>query len=71
MELLTHLLRLSVVDLTYIKLATEEDKHYRIYQWAVLFKAATWEEIKMIAQQNEFIQEAGNAIYRLTQEERI
>ena len=25
----------------------------------------------MIAQQNEFIQEAGNAIYRLTQEERI
>ncbi len=64
-------LRLSVIDLTHIDLATEEDKRYRIDQWATLFKATTWEEIKMIAQQNEDILAAGNAIYRLTREERI
>ncbi len=64
-------LRLSVVDLTHIDLATKEDKQYRIDQWAALFKATTWEEIKMIAQQNDDILAAGNAVYRLTQEERI
>ena len=64
-------LRLSVVDLTHIDLATEEDKQYHIDQWAALFKAATWEEIKMIAQQNDYLQEASKAYYRLTQEERI
>ena len=32
-------LRLSVVDLTHIDLATKEDKQYRIDQWAALFKA--------------------------------
>lgn len=62
---------LSVVDLTHIDLATEEDKRYHIDQWAALFKAATWEEIKMIAQQNDYLQEASKAYYRLTQEERI
>lgn len=62
---------LSVVDLTHIDLATEEEKRYHIDQWAALFKAATREEIKMIAQQNDYLQEASKAYYRLTQEERI
>ena len=39
---------LSVVDLTKIELATEEDKQYQIDYWASLFKAKTWEELKMI-----------------------
>ena len=59
---------LSVVDLTHIDLATEEDKRYHIDQWAALFKAATWEEIKMIARQNDYLQEASKAHYKLTQE---
>ena len=40
-------LTLNVLDLTRIDLATEEDKKYNIHEWARLFKATTWEEIKM------------------------
>lgn len=51
-------LRLSVLDLTHINLATEEDKQYQIDYWASLFKATTWEELKMLAEKNESIAEA-------------
>lgn len=64
-------LRLSVVDLTHIDLATKEDRQWHIDKWAALFKAATWEEVKMIAQKNESILNAANTIWKLTQEERI
>lgn len=64
-------LRISVLDLTQISLATEEDKAYGIDQWAALFKATTWEEIKMLAQNDEYIKEASDTIYQLTQEEKI
>ncbi len=64
-------LRLSVLDLTHIELATEEDQAFHINDWASLFKAATWEEIKMLAQKDAYIEEACNTIYQLTQEEKI
>ncbi len=35
-----------------IKFATAEDKRYNIDKWAKLFKAKTWEEIKMLAKQD-------------------
>lgn len=56
---------LSVVDLNYIKLATSEDREYQIDYWAALFKATTWEEIKMLAENNTYIQEATETIYQL------
>lgn len=62
---------LSVLDLTKINLATEEDKHYQIDYWASLFKSTTWEELNMLAQNNEYIREASDTIYQLTQEEKI
>lgn len=64
-------LRLSVLDLTQTDLATEEDKAYHTDQWAAFFKATTWEDIKMLAQNDEYINEASNTIYELTQEEKI
>lgn len=64
-------LRLSVLDLTQIDLATEEDKSCQLDLWARLFKATTWEEINMLAQENEAIKEAAGTVYQLTQEERI
>lgn len=64
-------LRLSVVDLTRIDLATEEDRAHHIDYWASLFKATTWEEIKMLAQKDECIREASDTIYHLTQEEKV
>ncbi len=64
-------LRLSVVDLKHMDLATEEDRLYHIDKWAALFKATTWEEIKMCAQKDEYIQEASNTIYSLSQDENV
>ena len=59
-------LRLSVVDLAHIDLATEENQHWHIDKWAALFKTTTWEEIKMIAQRDDSILSAANTIWKLT-----
>ncbi|MCM1125366.1 MAG: Rpn family recombination-promoting nuclease/putative transposase [Lachnospiraceae bacterium] len=64
-------IQLSVLDLTCIHLATEEDKFYQIDYWASLFKAATWEEIKMLASKNKYIEEASETIYKLSLKEKI
>ncbi len=56
---------LNVLDLKQIHLATAEDKQWKLDYWARLFKATTWEEIKMIASDNEYLQEASNALYDL------
>lgn len=64
-------LRLSVLDLSQIQLATKEDKSWQLDHWAALFKSTTWEEIKMLAQNDKYISEASETIYQLTQEERI
>jgi predicted transposase/invertase (TIGR01784 family) len=63
--------RLSVVDLTHIELATEEDCAYNIDLWASFFKAETWEAIKMLAEKDSYIKEAATSVYRLTQEDKI
>ena len=55
--------KLSVVDLSKIELATEEDKAFQIDYWARLFKAKTWEELKMLAEKNEYLQEAAQSVY--------
>lgn len=63
--------RLSVLDLTHIDLATEEDKAYQIDYWASLFKATTWEELQMLAQNNDYFKEAAETVYCLSREEEI
>ena len=64
-------LRLSVLDLTHIDLATKEDRLFHIDYWASLFKATTWEEIKMLAQKDSLIKEASDTILQLSQDEQI
>ena len=54
---------LSVVNLKQINLATEEDKAYGIDYWAALFKAKTWEDLRMLAQNSEALQEAAAYLY--------
>jgi predicted transposase/invertase (TIGR01784 family) len=54
---------LSVVNLNRIELATDEDKSYDIDYWASIFKAKTWEEIQMLAKDNEYLQEAAESLY--------
>ena len=65
----TNKLSIGVVDLTRIDLATEEDRSYNIDKWAKLFKAETWEDIKMIAKQDVFISKAGETYYEITANE--
>lgn len=62
---------LSVVDLSQINLATEDDKKFQIDYWARLFKATTWEEIHMLASENNYMEEASNTIFQLSTEEQI
>ena len=60
---------LSVVNLNQIELATEEDRKYGIDHWARLFKATTWEAIKKMAQENEFISSAAETMFESSQDE--
>lgn len=55
---------LSVINLKHIDLATEEDKKYHIDKWAALFKATTWEEIRMIAGKDEYLNEASSELFK-------
>lgn len=62
---------LSVIDLTQIKLATEEDKAHQIDYWARLFTATTWEELKMIADNNTYLESASQTMYELSGDELV
>lgn len=62
---------LNVLDLTRIDLATEEDRLWHIDYWASFFKASTWEEIKMAAQNSDIFQEAAETIYEVSADEQI
>ncbi len=54
-----------MVDLNKTELATDEDKKYGIDKWAKLFKANTWEAVKMLAKEDIYINEASKTIYEL------
>lgn len=62
---------LSVIDLSQIDLATDEDWKYHIDYWASLFKASTWEDIRMLASKNEYLNEASKTIFQLSADEQI
>ena len=64
-------LTLGVVDLTHIELATDEDRFYQIDRWAKLFKATTWEEIKMVTEGNEYMTQATQELYECNADELI
>ena len=64
-------LQISVVDLTQIQLATKEDKAHQIDYWASLFTCKDWEELTMLAENNEYLKEATETVYELSQEEQI
>ena len=68
-EIYTGKFALSVVNLNQIELATEEDRKYGIDHWARLFKATTWEAIKKMAQENEYISSAAETMFASSQDE--
>ncbi len=61
--LYTDKFNLFVVDLNHTELATDEDKASGIDTWAKIFKATTWEEIKMITKDNPSMNSIAESIY--------
>ncbi len=62
---------LSVIDLSQIDLATEEDRKYQIDYWASLLKTSPWEDIRMLASKSEYLNEASKTIFQLSADEQI
>ncbi len=66
---------LHVLDLNQIQLATDEDKAYRLDYWAKLFRAKTWEELKMLAENSnidtDMLDETCETIFRLNQDDAV
>ena len=56
---------LHVLELNKGEYATQEDKAYRIDYWAQLFKATTWEELRMLAQEQKSLQSTIETMYRI------
>ena len=52
-------------------MATEEDHQWEIDYWATLFKATTWEEVKMLAEQNPVFEYAVKTMYEMSAEDEI
>ena len=52
-----------MIELINTELATDEDKEYNIDTWARLFKATTWEEIKMITENNPSMNSTAEEIF--------
>lgn len=70
-KILTDKFVLSVVDLKQVNLATPEDQEWQVDYWASLFKAATWEDMKMLAKQNAILEDAVETVYELTADEAV
>ena len=64
-------LALHVLELNKEEYATEEDKAYGIDYWARLFKATTWEELKMLTEKQESLQSTVETMYRFTADDYI
>ena len=67
----TDSLTLHVIDLSHIELASEEDRKYHIHEWAMLFKADTWEEIRMIASKDKYLEEASQTMFRMSADDLV
>ena len=54
-----------------IILATEDDKARGLTEWAKLFKAKSWEELKMLVKENDVLDQAVSSVSQLTEDKRI
>lgn len=71
LNLYTDRFNLIVIELNHEELATKEDIASGITDWVRLFKSKTWEELKMIAQDNEYLTSTVESIYLSNIDENI
>jgi predicted transposase/invertase (TIGR01784 family) len=62
---------IRVLNLKQIHHATPEDHQFGLCRWAKFFTATTWEEIKMLAQEDNAILEAALTVQRLLEDEKV
>ena len=64
---------IRVLSLNQLENATLEEKNdpNSLYHWARLFKASTWEELKMITQDNPMMNSFVGTVMQLTAEEKV
>ena len=58
----------SVVNLKHIKDADDIDRVYKLDQWALLFTATTWEELKNIAKEDPYMEATARTLFKLSQD---
>lgn len=63
-------LSIRVLQLNQMSSKAEESEKNEIYHWARLFKAKTWEEMRMLAEKNETIRECVVTLKELTADEK-
>jgi predicted transposase/invertase (TIGR01784 family) len=63
--------KISIVDMTSVDMAKAIDVEQGLAKWARLFRATTWEELKMLAQEDKSIDKALSTAWQLTEDERI
>jgi predicted transposase/invertase (TIGR01784 family) len=61
--LYTNNFNLYVIELNHTDIATSEDKASHVDIWAKLFKATTWEEVKMITKDNPSMNSTAESIF--------
>ena len=64
-------LSLNVLDLTQIDRATEEYKCFGIDRWAALFRATTWEGLRMITKNNEYMDDGAQVLLTMSSDQTI
>ncbi len=56
-----------MLNLKRIDLATDDDKKWMLDKWAALFKATTWEDLRMIAAPDKEMTIASRQLYNKNQ----
>ncbi len=70
-EVFSDKLRLSVLDLTQTALATEHDRQAGLTRWAAAFKATTWEEYQMLAEEDSIFKKVSDALYLISENREV
>ena len=70
-EIYSDKLSLYVLNLLQTDNPDYEQEDPELYYWAKLFKAAEWEEFKMLAEKNEYIKEVVFTLHEMSEEEKV
>ncbi|MCR5733713.1 MAG: Rpn family recombination-promoting nuclease/putative transposase [Lachnospiraceae bacterium] len=62
---------INVLNLRHVDNATEDDIADGLDVWAKAFKATTWEELKMLAEEYENIKEVATSIFAVSEDEAV